>query len=76
MIKKPVKIKKTEIDENKVKNQKKLDATEHRKKRRKKIESVEKNNGIDNGKDGMYAKERKRVYAKSRKMILDGHHLR
>ena len=49
---------------------KKLDAIEHRKKRRKKIESVEKNNGIDNEKDGMYAKERKWVNAKSRKMIL------
>ena len=31
---------------------------------------MEKNDGIDNEKDEMYAKERKRVNAKSRKMIL------
>ena len=49
---------------------KKISKSEHRKRKRKKPESMEKNNGIDNEEDGMYAKERKRVNAKLRKMIL------
>ena len=57
-------------NENKVMKPKKISKSEHRKRKRKKPESMEKNNGIDNEEDGMYAKERKRVNAKSRKMIL------
>ena len=55
-------------NEYEVMKPKKISKSEHRKRKRKKIESVEKNNGIDNGKDGIYTKERKRVNAKSRKM--------